>query len=347
MVCYTSSSVNHFRLDCQCTFRLRLPLHHGHQPVHRSALGAPFTAWDWSTPGFSSSFGTWPFTDLGTNFLWASQCFPAVVRNLVQCQKAGSITTTANEMTVSTTACNITAQILTVDPRTAAASTAGICTAGYAVGKAAIVMGSVNGHAPLLARAMNDTEFDSASSLSYSVICSIDIAPAVSFRTLNLTRAVGQFELEDRYGLNYVVRGSGDMQSCTSAASLADVLPDLALATGAAASIQLLSEGANRDGWWPKLYYASNPGLQFEPEHGAFDNSRSALEDIFGLASAIALGLYWGGGGEASAQRDQEGVIAVHAVRVGPGAWWALVYILPSAATAVVLFVLLYRLQKK
>jgi hypothetical protein len=317
----------------------------GTSPVHRSALGAPFTAWLTTAPGFPGSFGAWPFADLGSDFLWASQCFPAVIRNPVQCQKAGSITTSSNEMTVSTTACNITNRILTVDPRTAAASSAGICTAGNAVGKAAIVIGSVNGHARLLASAMNDTEFDNASQQSFSVLCFVDIAPSVSFRTLNLTRAVGQFSLEDRYGLSYVVR-SGDMQSCTSAASLSDVLPELALATGAAASMQLLSEGADRDGWWPTLYYASNPRVQFRPGRGAFDNSHSSLEDVFGLASAIALGVYWGGGGSASSERYQEGVVAVHSVRVGPGAWWAIIYILPSAATTVVLLVLLYRLKE-
>ena len=320
----------------------------GSVPVHKTALGAPYSTVFGS---FGYSFGTWGLQQgTSSDFQWAAQCFPSIFQNPVQCQKAGNVTINSNEITVNTTTCDITSSVYTVNPQSEGASATGVCTAGNDVGTATIVFGSVNEHAQLLATTMYDTEFD-RSQQTYSVVCTVDIAASVSFKLLNYTRATSLTNIPenvpfgaiyDTFAVNFVVL-AGSPRTCVPTWNLSEVLTDVALATGAAASMKLLLEGENLDGWWPTLYYATQALATATGEGSssfAFNNSRNPLEDALGLASAIALGMFWGSG-PSNETLDQWGVAVVNGIRVGPKQWWAIIYIIPSLFSIVILIVLL------
>jgi hypothetical protein len=120
--------------------------------------------------------------------------------------------------------------------------------------------------------------------------------------------------------------------------------------TGAAASWSLLTERQYNDGWWPTLHSMMIGDFSFSDSH-------NQLEDALGLVSGIVLGMYWGTTGYyqtdhgdtelfgKSAAIDDwimpDGIYGVHAVRIGPAQWWALVYILPLLFSTILLSVLL------
>lgn len=76
--------------------------------------------------------------------------------DLVQCLLGGSVIVNQNNLTVNSQDCGITNPIYKYDPFEDGATVLGPCTGKRDVGKATIVMGSVNSHAPILALTMND-----------------------------------------------------------------------------------------------------------------------------------------------------------------------------------------------
>jgi hypothetical protein len=118
--------------------------------------------------------------------------------------------------------------------------------------------------------------------------------------------------------------------------NLRQILTDTALATAAGASWPLLNENKYLDGWLETLYtLCSNSPF-------VFNNSRNGIEDILGLASGIALGFFWGNVYDSEVYIEN-GVIEFAGVRVGPGKWWAIFYVVPSLFSALVLAILLRR----
>lgn len=328
-------------------------------PVHQTSLGAPYALDD---AGFGVTFGNWR-VDLGeekeNEFQWVTQCYPTVVSNPVSCSTMGNVTLNGNSLTVDAGNCSITTPIIGTDPETQGATTAGACTSGLKIGKATIVMGSVNGHARKLAALMFDSGFLNQSSQNwYAVACSVDIAPSIAFRLQNYSRTdreripFGSDLVSDT--ATYMIM-EGYPAVCDPHIPLSEVLTDAVLATGAASSFGLLTERRYNDGWWPTLYtVAYYFGLDggFNGDNGpaiaeygtfAFSNSKTALEDALGLANAIGLGMFWGTG---PGGPNPNGTSSVSGLRVGPGQWWGIVYILPSMYALVVLLWLLSGVKK-
>jgi hypothetical protein len=314
----------------------------GSVPVTKFALGAPY---DIGT-GYGESFGAWgnPWEE-GELFQWVEQCLPVVGSNPVQCRNAGNLTIESDSLTITSGNCTITSKV-SVDTKSHGASVAGLCSDGYRVGAAEILFGSINEQATWLASILHDYNFHDK---SYSAVCSIDIAPSLTYRQLNFSR-IASSDQGWYYGQIYHVNASSKSICVPMEASgghqgvirpSSSLLSDTALINGAAASWQLLEENKSGDGAWPTLLSAiSNASIP----NLVFSESLTQLEDILGLSNAIALGVYWGAIGQSG--NDYKGQIAISGVRVGPGEPWAVVYILPSILSIAILIYLLIGVRR-
>jgi hypothetical protein len=324
-------------------------------PVDGLAIGAPFS---WIR-GFDDSFGAQP-TDASIHpvFQWATQCYPVLTTNPVKCHTGGNVTAGTNKLTVNSNGCEVTTPIYSVNPTSGGASAAGACTKGQNVGRATIVFGSVNDHAGKLAGELNDQEFNAThtSRPTYAAWCSVDIGPTIQFRLLNYSR-VTDYPVYPTEAYAFAVHGSN--MTCTprngsQAYTLNQFLTPTALATGAAASWQLLIEGAYKDGFWETLWEATVNNVLDNytfAENKAFKDSQNPLEDILGVVSGVALGNFWGMTvshvtGEYTDVPLTSGTFAVTGLRVGPASAWAIVYCLPLFFTSGLLMYLIRRTRR-
>ncbi len=261
----------------------------GGVPVSKTAMGTPYSlfingfygAFGYSNAIFASSIPTH----------WVSQCLPVLEKNPVTCQPIGNTTISSGNLQVTSGNCTISSQ-LAVDPTIEGASVAGICTAGRKAGTATILFGSMNAHAWKLAAAMGNADFQGK---NYSVACAVDILPSFTFRQLNYSK-IGNSPTSDYWGVN-----ATSEETCVPLKRINDTVntipftpslnDDLALATGAAASWQLLEENKNSDGFWPTIIIAAQNTKEYCL---GFDDSENDLENVLGLSSAVAMGVYWG-----------------------------------------------------
>ena len=315
------------------------------------AIGVPFALYG---GGFPVELGLWgPGSESFPLLQDLVGCFPVLISNPVQCTRTGNLTASVHEIITESNQCRITSPIYTVDPTSKPASSLGACTHNQTVGKATLVIGAVYEHADFLAEVMNDKDFASSSTnTKYVVSCEVDKAPSIGFRMVNFSRITdvtgdyGAFSLD---GVTFVIQGSD--QECVPMSTVgplqvSDFITDSMLATGAAASWQILSEGAYRDGWWNTLYYAATQRNDIIDNdniyHLDFNNSRNSLENALGLASGIALGSFWGAVGE-TPYYYWDVTASIQGLRIGPGHTWALVYIVPQLYVIGLLLYLAFR----
>jgi len=319
--------------------------------VDPTAVGVPF---DLHT-GLTNIFGAGLSSELQDQLQWSENCLPVLNSNPVQCMAAGNVSIGQNEVTVSAGDCTVTTPIYSVDPQTQGASASGVCTQGQDIGKATIVIGSVNDHAVLLAQFMMDDDSFSSSQDQYSVLCSVDIRPTIGLRKViyqqldatadasNSGTASGFYIIGDpSLGCNPVAIPwpSG---SNSSSLPLSAFLTNTALATGASASWNWLNEGRYQDGWLAGLFNSRTwAGGSYDGQ--VFNNSKNPLEDTLGAASAVALGSFWGGS-VGYQFRVVSGISQFNGLRIGPGIPWAVVYALPSLFTAGLLIYLIRKLS--
>ena len=309
------------------------------------AIGVPLAVYG---GGFPVSLGPWAPGSEGFPLLqYLVGCFPVLISNPVKCTRTGNLTASAHEIITESNLCRITSPIYTVDPTSQPASSLGACTHDQPIGKATLVIGSLYQHADFLAEVMNDKTFASSSTnTSYVVSCEVDIAPSIGFRMANFSRITDETADGGGFGedgATFVVRGSD--QACTPMSKagplqISDIITDSMLATGAAASWQILFEGAYRDGWWNRLWYAAmqrNDTIHNDNSyHLDFNDSRNSLEDVLGIASGIALGSFWGAM-DGTPYYDYDVTASIQGIRIGPGKTWALVYIVPPFYVIVLL----------
>lgn len=361
-------------------------------PVLSGAVGAPYAR---SVANFEAAFmasqGSKAFLAASSDFYWATQCFPAMVRNPVKCVAGGKVTMGTNHVNVTVGDCGVSSAVYGVDVKNGGASAAGACTDGHAIGTATLVLGSVNVQAANLEWIMNNTLPNTTTQAvamnnqaytpvwkqgsTYSVSCTVNILPSISFRFLNLSRNT------NGAGSTYLANTPLSIASsgrCTPppGTNLSTLLTETALATAASASLRLLTQRQYNDGWWPTLHQmargvrylkniAANEAYIEEKtntlteqitEHRdpkwayAFPDSTNALEDVLGRASGIALGFYLGSN---VTQRHKvtpfvpfEGSVSVNGIRVGPGTAWSIVYIIPSLFSAVLMAVLAWQIRR-
>lgn len=335
----------------------------GEVSVASSAVGAPYNIYSHSFNfDFGLRFATGP-SGWDAAFQWASQCLPVVALSPVQCEATGSLERGNNSLTVDAGGCQITTPIYGVDPQIGSATAMGACSNINDRGKATIVIGSTGQHAIRLANIMFDAPaFNSLwgntigpSNQTYTVACTIDITPSIAFRALNFSH-VNQVGSDIITGIpTYIPYSLVGEDFCTPSAAgntvqVKDVLTDGALATGAAAPLQLLTENIYNDGWWETLCEITScndittsvhPGRR---DSIIFNNSRNQLEDKLGLAGALGLSMFWGQEGQQQeyAVSIEGGRVSLQGVRVGPGDWWSIFYILPSVSIVILILYLLW-----
>lgn len=267
--------------------------------VGNGAIGTPYSL---SGGGYPSALGLWGSKYGATRLLQSSIiCSPVLTSNPVKCDKMGNITSSTNNLTVEVEGCRIESPIFGANPRIDSASSLGACSHDQPMGKATIVIGSVYAHATRLANSMVDSLPAPLEAAGYAVSCTVDIQPSLGFRLMNYSRIVTDDDPLGLSGNSFVIESSG--QSCTpntasGPVQLTSFISESMLATGAAASWQLLSENAYRDGWWNLLWHIvqSTGGQDDLPSDFHFNDSRNPLEDALSLASGIALGNFWGNG---------------------------------------------------
>ena len=330
--------------------------------VAKEAIGTPSSAT--GNHGFGLTFGAASLKQWGTNDFVSSQaCVPNLIKNPVKCRRNGEVVPTSHHLNVKTNNCSNQLDFY-VDPLTAPASNFAFCMDNYTVGSGAIAIGAVNAYAADLAISMNDEAFISTHNLSssdtrYSVECTVDMASSIGFREVSYTTSqLGSFEK----GTNGSrVQGTG--RSCTPISSdnkAAGIYPppgnsalyidgeinsttltnSRTLATGAVSLQWLLSENAFNDGARPTLKSVINVINHLDPNAKpdyAFENdSQNPLEDARGVTIAAVLGQYWGQYDQEVKVPHQSSLIMssnwalINAQRLGPGKWWAVVYVVPE-----------------
>ena len=341
----------------------------GAVPVSRSAVGTPFY-YSIGNTGFTDAFGVFgantkvnaddsddnsdDYDDLDYGALdllqSASVCSPVIAVNPVRCQKSGTLSVQHDGINVTADGCSVSSPIFLVDPTKDSATSLGVCTDGDQVGKAKIVIGSVHDHAVKLSAIMGDSKTSDIDLEvpSYTVACSIDVAPSIDLRAVQYNRVSAGSYL-DYFGYSFELNSTNE--TCTlgqedGPISVSSIATESTLVHGAAASYALLSENVFRDGWWNNLYLIAQKSLDqggqlTEP---VLDNSVNALEDALGLVSAGALSMYWANTLEEDPGLLWDGGTATfEGVRVGPGRGWAMVYILPELFTVGLLAYLLWK----
>jgi len=324
--------------------------------VRQAALGAPgsiYSTFDPLKSIQSSSPLNYTLSQYGTSLTSTSSCAPVLTSNPVQCSKAnasfsgGTLTIASDDGSCSSSLYigNTTGDIVTAYGW----STSNMCSRGD-VGQATIVAAGLNVDAYYAAVSMGDVDWinnnytNSAPFLIYGITCTIDTSAAIQMRDLTLT-------FNDRLGgsraYSRVLDADGS-SLCHSDFKGEPVPPvnNKLRAMSAFGSWQLLqysdffqlirpftlttqliaSEEENTNEWVraPPFVYA---------------NSRNALEDVFGVATALSLArttITGGSGGE-----RVWGSATIAYSRIGIGERLALLYILPSLADVAILVWLL------
>ncbi|KIM93224.1 hypothetical protein OIDMADRAFT_36012 [Oidiodendron maius Zn] len=219
--------------------------------VTRSAMGAPWQGRFGTSFGVDDQWGysNFPFSDTSTIFESASQCFPILSLNPVQCRPSGNVLISENSLQVVVPDCNISTPIFAVDPRTQGATAAGVCPYPSKFGKGTILIGSTNSHAVTLASEVaNFSNFWPNISLSnipnnaYAVVCDVDIAPQIAVQTLIFDK------------VSVAASSSNTCSAEDTEALIKAATSDAALLYGMAGLYPLLVQNTYRDGWLDTLF---------------------------------------------------------------------------------------------
>lgn len=328
----------------------------GDVQVFQSAAGIP-----WGQNGLDDVFGT----VRDSNFLWASRCLPVLMKNPVRCYAGGQVSFDSDgRLWVSDGTCIYGSSDLAVSPAHDFAAVKGACTQNHTLGTATILFAATNGspnatrygvvnsfysgYADILASSLGDGPLlDTVNDTSiFAAICEVDLTQAAEFRLLNYSHAddFGKQQKIGRYSETSVNNGYGYQVQALSNSScemsditgnplpLNEVLSDAALATAAGATWPLLAENMFFDGWFDTLdYVIKQVNYQNASQGGGvFRDSTNDLEDALGLATAITIGLFWGGGTTVvDYTATDTGTQAYERIRLGPSSLWGLIYLIP------------------
>jgi hypothetical protein len=287
--------------------------------VDRSAIGAPYTLYS-PNPAIS------PYLSLalaqhGENLLEITQCVPVMTSNPVSCQTGGTFSRTPTTMFVSGGNCSDHGPV-NVDSSSPAMSM-GICMHDD-VGQATIVLGANGGYAIDLAHSIgdqtirNDTQDNT---VTYAVTCQVDTRSAIQYRAVKLVT-------QGRNGINgSFARALTSVGLCQSPSL--GIISDVYHGVAAMAGWQVVYQNWGYDGYFEAISETAlgsagikGAGIPRSPPF-AFLESKSALEDVLGLNSALVLSRL------NSNTTTVGGRATVRFVRVGGGSRLALLYALP------------------
>lgn len=180
------------------------------------------------------------------------------------------------------------------------------------------------------------------------VQCEVNIASSVSFQPTTLYAGNTASDTDEPASIHREPL-SQDCRPQTASGStleLTDILTDHALATMAGASWQLLRENFYDDGWPTTLFQvAANSATNIT--HRNFKDSKNGFWDALGLASAIAMGNYYGIGHGIPGRRALDIVGSEREERIasiGPEAKAVLLLCMPLA---LYVGLLVYMMKKK
>lgn len=272
-------------------------------------------------------------------------CVPVMKKSPVSCRVAGSMTAFADGIlaTSDNKLCSIRSNN-TVGSASGARMAKGLCTHG-SVGQATIVLAGTSGYAFWIATAIGDSSLDArekAGTLTgaqFVVTCDVDTRDVYEFRNVTLRLQNPDRSVSAAFGRTLAI--TPDSSPCQPPANYG---PDLGLvATTAVAPWQVLLQNEGLDGWFDSLGQSAIGFSAGERRTApwAFNNSRNALDDVFGLVAALV------GSRMNSTTTMQVPVEAsITSTRIGTGHLWALVFVLPPLFAATAILVLLLVNQK-
>lgn len=343
--------------------------------IYDSGISGPaFDYYDVAT----SKLGTWALR----SFEWATMCVPTIKERVATCKPADDLSRRMDNIDISYGNCTVS-RAFNADFETSYRSgemVAGACTEGRPVGKATVLIGATSSdYATQLCNSITGSPTFTYPYLlgddSCAIACEIDVTSSLTFRRL-LIRPISVYD-EQRHvwevvGAETSTDGKVDEarywgEECTPhdaggvPLDVSDFLTETSMAVGAAASWQLLAENMYEDGYLSTLLavaaddhyeYALNiPGWEYA--EGA---PGSIMEELLTMASRMALGFHYGTYPSHIELSDEEadeyaalwtevwgGQNAHTSVRVGTKEGWAVIFVLPSLFTTVVLGVLWWR----
>lgn len=267
------------------------------------------------TTGLDYSFGIFQDGEAqsmaASSLEWATQCLPVVSSNPVQCVEGGTVGFDGAHLVVTYNECSVSRYGYT-SLNTFNTFVSGACTGGLEMGKATVLLGAINDTAWYLASAMGVHPEPDYFTSHYSVVCTIDIEPSISFAELNLSR-VGNSNYGSSYsagwkgdeGGPFQVAANTDNAACTplspsgDALTIDDILTATMLVTGSAASLPFLTTNPVYSGWFEtwlaQEYQVLTLSYYFwNMPNYTWSNSHNYVADTLGLASAISLAYFWG-----------------------------------------------------
>ena len=326
--------------------------------VRQAALGAPGSIYSTLNPPNSIQLAS-PLNNtldqFGASLMSTSTCAPVLTSNPVQCSK-GNASFSGGYLTISSDdgSCSSSLYIGSNPPGNVGWSTGNMCSRG-AVGQATIVAAGLNSDAYYAAVSMGDVDWinedynGSLNSLIYGIICAVDTSTAIQLRNLTLTFS-DPFGQARAYSRVLDADGSSPCYSDFQGTPISSVNDKL--------------KAISAFGPWQLLPYSffelirpfilttqliasenTNYSLWVRAPPFAYANSRNALEDVLGVASALALARTAVVGGSGADRYIGSATIAYS--RIGIGKRLALLYVLPSLTTVVILVWLLATTPRK
>jgi hypothetical protein len=326
--------------------------------VRQAALGAPASIYSTLNPPNSIQLAS-PLNNTldqyGASLMSTSTCAPVLTSNPVQCSK-GNASFSGGYLTIASDdgSCSSSVYIGSNPPSSSGWSTGNMCSRG-AVGQATVVAAGLNSDAYYAAVSMGDVDWitedynGSLYPLIYGIICAVDTSAAIQLRNLTLTfsdpfgqaRAYSRVLDADGSSLCYSdfqgtpISSVNDKLKAISAFGPWQLLPYsfFELIRPFIQTTQLIASEATNYSLWVRA-----PPF-------AYANSRNALEDVLGVASALALARTTIIGGSGADRYIGSATIAYS--RIGIGERLALLYVLPSLTTVVILVWLLATTPRK
>ncbi|KIM96444.1 hypothetical protein OIDMADRAFT_148305 [Oidiodendron maius Zn] len=326
--------------------------------VRQAALGAPGSIYSTLNPPNSIQLVS-PLNNtldqFGASLMSTSTCAPVLTSNPVQCSK-GNASFSSGYLTIASDdgSCSSSLYVGSNPSNNGGWSTGNMCSRG-AVGQATVVAAGLNSDAYYAAVSMGDVDWinedynDSFYPLVYGIICAVDTSTAIQLRNLTLT-------FSDPFGQSRAYSRVLDADESSPCYSDFQGTP--------ISSVNDKLKAISAFGPWQLLPYSffelirpfiqttqliasenTNHSLWVRAPPFAYANSRNALEDVLGVASALALARTTIVGGSGADRYIGSATIAYN--RIGIGKRLALLYVLPSLTTVVILVWLLATTPRK
>lgn len=300
--------------------------------VHRTAIGVPIRTYSYDShlaPELAKLLETY-----GSDVINTTQCVRVMKKNPVICRPGGKVLIDQSWTNVTSAdgGCYSHQRLYPLTHSTLAKD---LCSYGQ-VGQAVIVFAATGQYAYWFGTSLNVniSTLPPTNDLHsvYTATCMVDARDVFEYREVT-------FSFKPSYAPNStfsrILTGG---PSCQPPDGDTTIHQDI-LGTAIAAYFQLLSENDGMDGWFETTWHAINPATAKNGRGPpfAFEQSINALEDVFGLISALVTARI-----ASPTLKKINGTATVAVLRIGTGEPFALLYLLPPVFAAIVLLFLIW-----